>query len=43
MKKNKQNIFPIPKKIGRRDWGSETLLVLISKIIVPFLVPVIST
>lgn len=31
MKKNKQNIFPIPKKMGRRDWGSETLLVLISK------------
>lgn len=31
MKKKKQNIFPSPKKMGKREWGYETLLALIPK------------
>ena len=31
MKKKKYNIFPSPKKMGKREWGSEILLALISK------------
>ncbi len=36
IKKNKKNIkviFPKPKIVGKRDWGEEKLLVLISKIL----------
>jgi mannose-6-phosphate isomerase len=31
MQKKKQNIFPSPKNMGKREWGSETLLALIPK------------
>jgi len=31
MKKKKQNIFPSPKNMGKREWGYETLLALIPK------------
>jgi len=33
MKKKTNDVFPTPKNLGKRPWGSETLLLLIPKIL----------